>query len=816
VALNLAGIVKVGYIRTITLVLTLLVVFGFCIQHSSILSIDHQPKNANDEVKTNSSLTRLSMKINTKSDYAKIAKQPTGVETSYYDIKAVSKSAVIRGNSFVVSGQLIDYDTGLGIPNQEIKIFWNNFSWTAYEADPSGFEDTYEIASGYTNSNGYYSITVQDTNHEFPAGAITVYSVFLGDPDLGPIELTRQFTSDTIDCYASVTMTMGLNQTSARINETIEVTLSLAFDNSTSVAAANGENITLNWLGVDYNVTIVGNEANTTIFVENDTTIGVNHPVKGSFNISSLSLAYVVGSITLDTDIGTTTADWANRTRNIYVYSGAGITFDIDDPLPPGIGLNPTIIRNDTPITLSGTITDDFGDPFGIDVDMTIFVDSYSTIGVTANPTGLFSRTFIINETGLTVGDHLITLNVDSGQGITATSENESITIVGNSTIATPFVNGTSIAVGTALAMPGEIIQVSGSVRDAYSNLAVVAMPITAQWEDFGAIYNTTTSGTGGFTLNVQIPLSVTSTDRNGTIHLVTESTSLYSSSNLDFTIDVFTDISFAVRLNNTIVTNGASITNLGGNIIYNDTDFTFNCNVTDQFGRIIAGRNVSITIASIGSIIFTLGSNGNISTLIDASLFQNQTYLIYVIFIDKPSQYFSFEITFRYHDLSSTPSSTSPNGGSLDLFALIILIVLVSIIIVVSIVYAFGRFRKSKKIAEVGIAYLDLATLMKQIEESDKAKDYRRAVVLCYHAFELICIENLGIANARSQSPRELARIVASTNSIPVRDVTMLVMRYEEARFSDHKIVKNAFTLAHQALQNIQLAIQQKTKAEK
>ena len=143
------------------------------------------------------------------------------------------------------------------------------------------------------------------------------------------------------------------------------------------------------------------------------------------------------------------------------------------------------------------------------------------------------------------------------------------------------------------------------------------------------------------------------------------------------------------------------------------------------------------------------------------------------------------------------------------------ILITVVSLIIIVSVVYAFGRFRKSKKgmLPDPDAELMDLSSIMKQITEADKAKDYRRGIVLSFKAFELICMQSLRIISARDQSPRELARLVASTNRIPVRDVTMLVMRYEEARYSDHRITKNQFNHAMQALENVQLALKQDPK---
>jgi hypothetical protein len=191
--------------------------------------------------------------------------------------------------------------------------------------------------------------------------------------------------------------------------------------------------------------------------------------------------------------------------------------------------------------------------------------------------------------------------------------------------------------------------------------------------------------------------------------------------------------------------------------------------------------------------------------------------YSVVISFDDAPSYDFSFQITFEAVPVQTPTGGTSSptEPGGFDMIIIGILIATISLIIIVAVVYAFGRFRKSKKAVLPGtdVEFMDLPSIMKQIGEADKAKDYRRAVVLTYRAFELICIQDLGILSARAQSPRELARLVASTNRIPVRDVTMLVMRYEEARYSDHRITKNQFNHALQALENVQLAIKQEPR---
>ncbi|NHJ33317.1 MAG: DUF4129 domain-containing protein [Asgard group archaeon] len=212
------------------------------------------------------------------------------------------------------------------------------------------------------------------------------------------------------------------------------------------------------------------------------------------------------------------------------------------------------------------------------------------------------------------------------------------------------------------------------------------------------------------------------------------------------------------------------------------------------------------------------MNESGYFSLTVSQALgYTNDTlYTITITFDDAPSYDFSFDITFLSLPVETTNGGTTTTtpGGPFEMALIGILVATVSLIIIIAVVYAFGRFRRSKKVIPGrDDEYMDLPTIMKKIKETEKAKDYRRAIVLCFRAFELISMQELGILSARGQSPRELARLVASTQRIPNRDITMLVMRFEEARYSDHKITKNQFNHTIQALENVQLALKQEPR---
>ena len=731
---------------------------------------------------------------------------------SEYNTKAVTPTEINRGDIITVTGRLEYGSTGVGIPGQVIKIFWEHFTWSEYESDRTNLENNYLLGQGSTNSDGNFSIACRDTDHSKSTGSITVYAVFPGNPLFGPIEENRQYTTDIVDCYGYVILSFLADPTTVRDNSTFDVDAGLAFDNSTlinpqPVTSAEGTDISIIWLGTTYNVTISSSIASTTLGVPNGTMVG-DYPLELYYNLSPLGLSYVRGSIS-----GVANNNlWANSSRTIEIFSGAGVVFNIDDPIPPGPAEYPTILRGSTLINITGQLADDDVSTFGYHVTLIVQMDGGGTIiSPVTNNTGHFNTSFLINNGG--VGDHSITVDVASGQGIVSTFETEFITIIGNSTLV-------SIGADITRALPGENVTISGIARDAFSSSSIADMQISAQWEDFGPIMIMNTTGSGAFSFEYQVPPTVNPSLENGTIFLQSASTQYYTPSNSTCSIDVFNEVNFRVWLNSTEIINGSNVSTIGGNQIYNDSILTFSFSLTDEYERVLGNRGVNTTIGSYNTTVAT-DVNGNYTNPITSLLyFAEGNYTIMIIFNDDPTYQFSFTIEVLELDSATTApptgTETTPNGGlSLSSqIAIAILISMVSLIIIVSIIYAFGRFRKAKKgPISISADAMDLPTIMKMMIEAESAKDFRRASIFCYHAFEMMCIQNLRIFNAKTQSPRELARLVASTNRIPVRDVTMIVMRFEEARYSDHRINKAAFNHAKQALENVQLALKQEPK---
>ncbi|MHA1126467.1 MAG: DUF4129 domain-containing protein [Candidatus Heimdallarchaeota archaeon] len=741
-------------------------------------------------------------------------------DNGFFSPDAVTPSTIIRGNYFISSGRLTDPANGLGLPDRPMSVYWDEFNWADYDND---LLDGYVVGQGITDSQGYYSISCRDTSMNLAIGNVSVYNVYVGHQYDFPPFSNRNFTVTQVECYATTYLGLQLDSTTARRGENFTAQSALIWDNLTLVTQSIGHNVVYNWNGTDQVVPIVGGIASYTFVIGLGASL-TTHKFNASFYAAGLGLSYVVGDIYSQTQIGQPEADWANNTIDIEVYSGAGITFTIDSPLPPGIGENPQVQREITVINITGLITDDGGLPFGSPENLTLYVNDVVSISGTdqdhiiADASGVFTTSFTISGSYLNVGDNLIWLDADNAS-ITATTEIKTITIEGNSTIVNTLVNGS--ATSSINALPGEILDITGVVRDPYNNFLIENMSIEAQWEDFGLIELQNTSASGTFQFSLQVPLTVNSSVENGTIYLRTSSSLYNSPTDFNFTIAVYTSVQYSLILNTTNIIEDSNVYLLDGNEIRFNSTFTLSGVLEDQFGRNLTSTTLRLVLGTFinQTLIVTNGAFSYVVT--DADGITIGTHPVTLIFKDGSD--FSFNLEFRDYPIvttppTPTPTPTPPGGNDLtEKIVIGIAISLVAIIMIVAVVYTFGRFRKSRKrsVTVDGQEFFDIPTIISQIDEAEKAKDFKRAVVLSYRAFELICVNYFGIANAWSYSPRELARLVAATNRIPVRDVTMLVMRYEEARFSDHKINAASFKQTRQALHNMQLALDKEPAIE-
>ena len=734
----------------------------------------------------------------------------------------ITPTNILRGSGFYSVGRLMDNESGLPWSNQPILVYWSYFTWNDFETNKNWLDTNYLVGQDLTDSEGYFNVPCIDNTFSKKIGNVTVFTIFPGDPLQGDVTENRQDDSAFVNCFAKTRITLIPSETLLGQNDTFYAESLLLFDNGTALNQANGYNASFYWLGSQYNESFIFNFANRTLQVGNTTIIG-DYILQVSFYIPTLSLPYIVGTINSPSLLGTPDANWANASVQINIRSGASITFSITEPIAPGPGLYPKVVLDQTQINVTGVILDENDLPFGFAIDMNVFVfhvnqTSPIRVSTTTNNLGEFSVLFTLTGTDLHAGDNLVWMT-ETDAGITAYSQYRYITIYGNSSIESVQVNGSNPS--TYMGMPGEFIRVTGNIRDSYTSIAIENMTIQSRWGSTGAIHTENSSGTGAFNFDILIPSTLGPTVRNGTIYLWTQATTYHTASNDNFTILIFTQVIISVKLNETIVAEDSTVYSLQGNTIYYNSSFTISGRIVDQFGRGVNGRSINLTYPT-NVYILSLNSDGNFSqTITGQEGVTNGTYLLTITFNEDYD--FSFSIRYSNYQTSTTPTPTpSPTNTGVNLLTgrtlIYIGIGLVSVVIIISGVYAFGRFRKSKKKLQPapGQRIMDLPTILELIEESEKAKDYKRATILTYQAFELICVHDFRIPSPWTHSPRELARLVANTNRVPVRDVTMLVMRYEKARFSEHLVNAAEFKQARQALHNIQLALEQESLAKR
>ncbi|MHA1213574.1 MAG: hypothetical protein ACTSSH_14090, partial [Candidatus Heimdallarchaeota archaeon] len=145
--------------------------------------------NSNQEITENSKEHSVVLTSELIIDGVSSAAKSTPI-TNPMETKAIVNPAVIlRGGSFTVEGWLYDNATGtpVGIDLEEVMVFWDIFDWDDYAADPSGYRATHTVGSGYTDSNGNYSISCT-ASHSRTAGLRTLYIIWDGNPARGYFE----------------------------------------------------------------------------------------------------------------------------------------------------------------------------------------------------------------------------------------------------------------------------------------------------------------------------------------------------------------------------------------------------------------------------------------------------------------------------------------------------------------------------------------------------------------------------------------------------------------------------------------------------
>jgi hypothetical protein len=743
--------------------------------------------------------------------------------------ESITPLAILRGETITASGRLVDTSSGDGIPNEVIKIFWGFFSWEEYETNQEALENTYLLAETLTDDSGDFFVTAADSSHSRSIGNVSVYTVFPGDPALGPIEENRQFTEEKVSCYGTLSLSLQTNTTHVRRTDTFWASSRLFFDNGTVFNQTIAEEVHFNWFETDYSIPFVNTIANET-FTNPESVDPDTYEFTASFSVESLGLSYIVGDIGTSNQLNSLAVNWANNSIGITIFAGAGISISLSQPSPPEPGETPLIERENTQITISGTLTNSESEPFGYGIEVNVYL--YRSVAVNydyiqsnfiTETDGTFTTNFQAEGNYLSIGVNYLWADVVEGQGITAECNVIQVLIVGNSSISSVVVNGTESPEELQV-LPGEVLEITSTIQDDYNNDPVRNMYVFAQWEDVDPVFQSNTSTFGIASIMLQIPVSLSPTTPNCSVTVWTAATDYYTAADpVGFTVMTFTTASFTIRVNGTTVNEASTMNTIEGEDIYINSSILVQGELQDQFNRPIDEREVIITFCNDESSIGL--DSGNFSYFWSPGGTPPEPELYEFLVVFNEISEFSFYI--RLSDYPTTPpttttSETSNTTNGDNMFGTIMIwvsVTIVSLLIVVAVVYAFGRFRRksgkeSKPSADTE-KYVNIDDIKKQIDEAEQAKDYQRGILLTYRVFEVICRQDFGIRNTSNQSPRELARKVAAANRVPVRDVTMLIMRYEEARYSDHKIAKKQYKEARQALHNLQLALENQPTSE-
>ncbi|TFG13003.1 hypothetical protein EU537_07695 [Candidatus Thorarchaeota archaeon] len=166
---------------------------------------------------------------------------------------ATNSSSYYLDQAVFIFGQLSFTHNGTGIPNEQVRVFWDN--------------GTDEIDLGFhtTNSTGHYNLTINLSPPDDSPGDVTIWADYSSTNALWDDASSIPGTTITLQLYP-VVLDVSVNPNPVHLNETVTITAHLFFLNGSDISNAE---ITLWWYnGTDFNlVTLTTNATGEVSFI---------------------------------------------------------------------------------------------------------------------------------------------------------------------------------------------------------------------------------------------------------------------------------------------------------------------------------------------------------------------------------------------------------------------------------------------------------------------------------------------------------------------------------------------------------------------
>jgi transglutaminase-like putative cysteine protease len=139
-----------------------------------------------------------------------------------------------------IYGQLSFTNNGTGIPNEQVRVFWNNGT------------DVIDLGFHITNSTGYYNVTVLLSPQDDSPGDVTIWADYFRSNPLWDNATSSPGTIITLQLY-QVVLDISISPNPVYLNETVTITAHLYFVlNGSDISGAE---ISLWWYnGSDFNL----------------------------------------------------------------------------------------------------------------------------------------------------------------------------------------------------------------------------------------------------------------------------------------------------------------------------------------------------------------------------------------------------------------------------------------------------------------------------------------------------------------------------------------------------------------------------------